>query len=287
MRFEGDQCIAELTGRYGIYLDTFSIIDLAKPSEAHDRFLSALQLRGTLLFSLSNAVEVGGLLGDSATRVTAFLSAVGPNWLPLELNVWKVAERELDDPTHMGPVSPWFMEAFVRERMRDLGLTDPRSFDGPFFDLGAVVRWSQLDRKGLCDQQEKMAQAVRSVVTQYRMSYDADATFLDRELPQIPFDPNRRATFVLMHLMRILVMEAKSHHFTRNDALDLCHAVPAVAYSSLATLDKTWKRRVASLPTPSRVARVFYQPELLELISELEGLVATEPITLRSRAASG
>jgi hypothetical protein len=59
-----------------------------------------------------------------------------------------------------------------------------------------------------------------------------------------------------------------------NDGLDFCHAVLAAAYGSLATLDRHWKRRVEQLPKPNNVARMYYRPEVDDLVAVLESLVS-------------
>jgi hypothetical protein len=58
--------------------------------------------------------------------------------------------------------------------------------------------------------------------------------------------------------------------------MDFCHAVVAAAYGSLITLDRKWKNRVEDLPIPNRLAKVYYRPELGQLVSMLESLVTSE-----------
>lgn len=110
---------------------------------------------------------------------------------------------------------------------------------------------------------------------QAQVEYEKDAISLDRELPPIPFDTRRPATFVLIHLLRTLVVEAKAFQFKDNDGLDFCHAVLAASYGSVATLDTQWKRRVENLPKPNRLARIFYRPEVDELVDLMDALVAS------------
>ncbi len=93
-------------------------------------------------------------------------------------------------------------------------------------------------------------------------------------LAAIPYDDRRPGTFAFVHLLRLLVSKAKAFQFKDNDALDFCHAVLGAAYGSLATLDKQWKGRIERLPRPNRLAKMFYRPELPELVSLLESLVA-------------
>lgn len=61
-----------------------------------------------------------------------------------------------------------------------------------------------------------------------------------------------------------------------NDALDFCHAALAAAYGSLVALDRQWKRRVEDLPKPNGLAKVYYRPELDQLVDMLESLVTSE-----------
>jgi hypothetical protein len=41
-----------------------------------------------------------------------------------------------------------------------------------------------------------------------------------------------------------------------------------------AALDKEWKRRVERLPKPNNVPRIFYEPELPEMVTAIEAQVA-------------
>ena len=49
--------------------------------------------------------------------------------------------------------------------------------------------------------------------------------------------------------------------------MDFCHAVMGAAFGSFALLDKHWKRRLlAAVPDHSKIARLYYAPELDELV---------------------
>lgn len=69
--------------------------------------------------------------------------------------------------------------------------------------------------------------------------------------------------------MRTLIVEAKGHPLKPGDALDFSHAVMASAFASVATLDKHWKRRVEGLPKPNGLARVYYEPELDQMVTDI------------------
>ncbi|MEE8120742.1 MAG: hypothetical protein V3T55_04395 [Anaerolineales bacterium] len=270
-------CEAELKDRVGVYLDNDSLIELANGQESRrQRFIGALRRGGTLLFSWTNAAEIAGPQGASARAVSAFLDSVGPYWVPLELNPWRVVEKEQAGAVERAAVSEHFMTVYVKERIYNLSregkfidLSDER-----FFRLGEVVEWAHNDRDTIRQNARDIDQALRERLEQLRAEYESNPTSLDQMLPPLAFDERRPATFVWIHLQRMLVLEAKAFQFKDNDGLDFCHAVLGAAYGSLATLDKQWKRRVEQLPKPNNVARMYYRPEVDDLVAVLESLVS-------------
>jgi hypothetical protein len=272
---QGHEIVAETQG-YGVYLDNDSLIELARRCEPRRRrFVDALRAKGTLLFSWVNAVEIAGPQGDSAGAVQAFLDSIGPHWVPLESNAWKVEEREQSSGAIGAAVSEQFMGAYFEERSAELLPNGGTVADLPpddFFRLGAVLNWVHEKRDAVRSYGPKLDAALRSRLDHLRTEYDRDATSLDRLLPPRPFDEHRPATFVLVHLQRLLVRESKAHQFMPNDGLDFCHAAMAAAYGSVITLDKHWKRRVQKLPSANQLARTYYRPELDEMVSLLESL---------------
>lgn len=272
---EGDkwEIVAETRG-YGVYLDNFAIIDFAKgcPSQRR-RFVSALRDRGTLLFSWANAVEIAGPQGGSADAARAFLNSIGPHWIPLESNAWEVARKENAGRATDSAVSEHFMRTFFQERVAELlseGGPGPDLPSESFFELGTVLDWVQADRDKVRTYREQLDDALRGRLDWLRAEYDRDMASLDRLLPPCEFDPNRLGNFVLVHLQRMLVQEAKSYSFAPHDGLDFCHAIMAAAYGSVIALDKAWKRRVEALPHADQLARTYYRPELDQLVGLLE-----------------
>jgi hypothetical protein len=88
--------------------------------------------------------------------------------------------------------------------------------------------------------------------------------------PALPFKPSKPATFTYVNLVRNLILQARSHHLKKGDGADFCHAVMAASFKSVATLDRHWKRRIAELPTPNRPARIYYEPELDQMVEDIE-----------------
>lgn len=267
------ELVAETEG-YGIYLDNDSLIDLATRNVTRrKRFVAALQAKATLLFSLANVIEVTGPT-YSAGAVRDFLDSIGPHWVPLELNPWKVAEREVAGPRDRAVVSPSFMQWYSDRRIDNLSQSN-RVLDlsrETFFRLGTVVDWMQECRDEIRADATRLDDEVRLTITALRSQYEKDAIWLDRALVPRQFDERLPTTFVLVHLQRLLVKEAKAYQFKKGDGLDFCHAVLGAANGSLITLDKQWRRRVRALPEVEKLARTYYRPEIDKLIAILESL---------------
>jgi len=103
--------------------------------------------------------------------------------------------------------------------------------------------------------------------------------FLDKALPEVPWESQTPAKYALTNLMRILVQEAKGHPLKRGDGRDFFHAVIGAAYGSFAALDKHWKRRVETLRKPNGLAKIYYAPELEMLVDNFERHVQSLPQT--------
>jgi len=264
-------CVAELGDRVGVYLDNDAVSELARPGDLRTRFVGAIRRRGTLLFSFANAIEV-----SSSAVVWSFLDEIGPEWVPLALSPWRVSEREKAGDGPSAPISEHFVESYFKERAYDLSPEGSRLLDlsaETFFRLSAVASWA-MKNSGTARSTEKIDEAIRTRIAEERAAYEASSDALDRSLPPIKFNGTRPATFVLIHLLRTLVLEAKAYQLRPHDGMDLCHAVLAASYGQLVTLDKQWKRRVEGLPKPHQLATVYYRPQVGELVERLEALVA-------------
>ena len=273
-------CVAELNGRLGVYLDNDSLIELATGAKSRRRrFLDALAIGGDLLFSFTNAVEIAGPQGKTATAIRSFLDDVKSYWTPLGMNPWEVARREANGFLGQAPVSESFMKAYCEERTYGLRLEGhgevlDLSADS-FFHLGSVLDWVQEHRDDIRRDAGEVDRMFCGHLKQLGDDYDKNPSALDRQAPSVPLDHQRPATFVLNHLLRMLVLEAKAFHYKKNDGLDFCHAVLASAYGSMITLDKQWKRRVENLPSHNRLAKVYYRPQVDELVNLLEELTSS------------
>jgi hypothetical protein len=177
-----------------------------------------------------------GPQGRSAEIVKTFLDEVGPHWIPVELNVFEVLQREARgaNPSE-SCVAEEFMRAYFRNRtagyVRDSGKIIDLSTN--FFSLGKVLDWVGPERDSIRKTSEEFDSVLKTEILRKRLEYDRDPS---RLIPPQPFNPARRATFVCANVVRTLILEAKAHPLKKGDALDFSHSVMASAFASLATL---------------------------------------------------
>ena len=105
-------------------------------------------------------------------------------------------------------------------------------------------------------------------VTKLRAKSKKKPEWLDAALPAVQFAPSSAASFAFVNLMRELIKD-RGYQIKKGDAMDLQHAVMATAFSNFAALDKQWKRRVGNLPRPNQNPRVYYEPELEMMVTDI------------------
>jgi hypothetical protein len=255
----------------GIYLDTHTITGLAKSDPSRQRrFAAALIAGADLLFSVTNVMEIALLEQDSAVKVRTFLDSVGPHWFPVELDPLDVVQREMQGKFWAEACSSSkFMEDFRNVQLMKSGGTI-LDLSADFFRLNTVMDWTHAQREPIGRGLRDMDAALITRIAQHRKKYDADPAWLDNTFPAVRFNQLRPATFTYFNLVRQLILDAKGFRLKKGDGLDFCHTVVGISFSKFATLDKHWKRRVAALPQPNGLAKVFYAPELDDFLDEIE-----------------
>ncbi len=261
-------CVADSGDRINVYLDNDSLTELARrDDELRERFLVALRRRGTFLFSWTNAIQI-----SSCSQVRIFLDAIGPHWIPLAMNPCEVSRLEKNGLGRAASVSDSFLKAYFQAHASELSPEGTKILDlsDGFFQLGAVVKWSLQKRNEMLSWRDRFDAKLRKIVED---KYGKNPQGLDWDFPEIPFDDRWPVSFVLHHLLRILVHEAKAYKLKCGDGPDFCHAIMATAHAQVAALDKQWKRRVEQIPPPHRLAQVYYKPQIEEMVSKFEALV--------------
>jgi hypothetical protein len=266
-----------------IYLDTFAFKALAKGDPSlRQRFVDTVNDGADLLFSTSNAVEICGATGASSEAIKDFLNKLGPNWYPIEMCLDKVMKREQQG---LSPgaccIDEDLLRAFFSNRTYGYTPGSGKVIDlsETFFQLGAFVDWLAPQRKYFLDQSTAFDNMLQEKIPLLRARHKHDLDWLDHEMPQLHFQPSRAATFFHRCFMRDLINN-NGYQVKKGDAIDFHHAVMACAFATFAALDKQWKHRIASLRMPHRAPRIYYEPELPTMVTDIE----SGPSQLRNAA---
>jgi hypothetical protein len=261
-----------------VYLDNWAIGDLAEGDPwRRCRFVEAIHSGIDLLFSVTNAAELSGPQGQSADTVKEFLDEIGPRWFPARLNVTEVIKDEINGVRpEKACVDENFFLSYVADQMRaQVARGKVIEVSDSLFRLGPVLDWVGPQRESISRTSAEFDEVIKTKMIAVHEQCKADPSLLDRKFPALPFNPARPACFAYFNLLRVMAVEA--HSLKKGDWMDFCHAVVACAFSSFATLDGQWKRRIGSLPA-NRLARIYAPPELDQLIEDME-------LWLKNRAA--
>lgn len=254
---------AELVRQPAIYLDQDSLADIARTEQRRRRFLDIWTEKGELLFSWANAFDLSGPQGDTARYIRELLEALGPHWIPLEVNPWKVVRKEngVEPSSGTACVSESFLSSYFLELRDDVT------------NLGRVVDLIQNDRENTLAQVQELKTAADRMVQAFRSEFLRDSTSLDRKLPAIPYDPARSTTFMLRELERLVTRKARAFTWMPNDGMDFMHASVAGGSADFLLLDQHWKRRVLAVAPPKAYPWVFYRYELDTFLDAFERCV--------------
>jgi hypothetical protein len=219
---------------------------------------AALHTRnGTLALSWLNLAEFSKLTSQQQARQTeALIEAILPSVFFLEIDPFKVRDREnkllAGGPARPPHECPELLKALIALRPVSVKPLTAR-------DLFAVMQNSKL-AQGFDD----LADTVVGRVETLRKEVDADPDFRSAvQRPPTWLQIQRGTRVIVRELVRALLVD-KDTKITRNQAIDLLHAVVPVAYCDLVLLDKHWETQVerarsrlngASISVP--IARVF------------------------------
>lgn len=259
----GVSVTATLIRQPAIYLDQFALDAFARQQARRDRFLKIWQTKGELLFSYVNALDLSGPQNNTASIIRDFLEGLGPYWIPLELNPWKIVRKENGQEPASGTacVSESFLNGYFLE-LRDEAT-----------NLGKAVDLIQAHRATSQAQVQQLKDDTNARVQDYRNAFKKDAGSLDKRLPSEAYDPQRPATFVLRQMERLITKQAKSHTWMPNDGIDFLHATVAAGCADFLVLDKHWKARVEEIAPKKSYKWVYYGNELDEFLDVFEHCV--------------
>jgi len=259
-----------------IYLDNWAFIELAKNDPSRrKRFIDAVRSGADVLFSVTNAAELSGPQGRSAEAVKTFLDEIGPRWFPAKLDPIDVIKLEMQgkDPGTVC-MDERFFKSYIADRIRNFvpGCGQVLDLSDDFFSLAPMMDRLSSQRESISETSAKFDEMLKNRMSIVRQRSKREPYFLDKNFPRIAFDPARPAFFVYQNLLRIIAVESNS--LTKGDGMDFCHAVMGCAFASFTTLDTTWKRRIASLPRPNGLARIYSRTQLDQMVTDIEWAVS-------------
>jgi hypothetical protein len=71
----------------------------------------------------------------------------------------------------------------------------------------------------------------------------------------------------------MMIKDANSRPWEKHDFADLCHAMMALSFGLIATLDKKWRDRAKAIKHRDQLARVYSAPELEQFVADLESAI--------------
>lgn len=268
----GELNLGASVGGTAVYLDNFAISALATgDATLRRRFAAAVNNGADLIFSVAHAIEL-----PNSVAVKAFLDELGDRWYPIEMVIQKVLDREdAGQPADRCCFDEDLLKAYFANSTSGYVPGSQKVIDlsTGAFRLGAFIDWLEPRRQGHIALCRALDDVLNDGIDRLRAKAKRHPTWLDAVLPQFPFNPSRRVRFAYVNFLRALILD-RGYQLKKGDGIDFGHAVMASALASYATLDKGWKRRVENLPKPNKVPRIFYEPEIPEMITAIEAQVA-------------
>jgi hypothetical protein len=164
------------------------------------------------------------------------------------------------------PVCFDFLGDYVRERWNE----KDDAKDPTFFDLGRVAHWvrSGPDPNTL----DSIHGQVCDVINVMRVRYERGDPVFD-DVADESMLPGERTTYVFKQLTFMMIKDANSRPWEKHDFADLCHAMMALSFGLIATLDKKWRDRAKAIKHRDQLARVYSAPELEQFVADLESAI--------------
>jgi hypothetical protein len=234
----GDLQVSQRDTSPTVYLDHWALCEFSESQPLGVRFTTALELgNGTLALSWLNLAEFTKItMKEQAHKTENFIEKILPRVFFLEVEPFTVIRRENDllgggqrRPPH---ADIELLKAFVRKKPTSVNLLTAH-------DLFSIVQTSQLARR-----LDDLADSIVSRIEALRHKLDTSPEFqLAVKRPPSGRQIQRGTRFILRELVRTLLTN-KGIRMTRNQAIDLLHAVVPVAYCDFVLLDKHWQTQV-------------------------------------------
>jgi hypothetical protein len=234
-----------------IYLDHWALRLFSSDLELRQTFLAYFKTKGTLLFSWANALEVSRNTGLSAGNIRLFLTEIGQQWFPVEINPIKVIRSE----TVSGNGNPCFAASFLEAYYPHI--------HNRHLSLSTIVELTQDEeiKSAALESLAKLKSSIGELFTQWRLE-NTDG------METIAFNLDHPGEYVFNRFRQLIQKE--NFKIDTNDPLDFLHAVVPLAYADFVLLDKHWADLANKLKIPSPGALVYSSKQVDKLMKDLE-----------------
>jgi hypothetical protein len=220
-----------------VYLDHWALRKFSESQILSDRLTAALKLRnGTLALSWLNLAEFTRVtVEEQARKAETLLEKILPQIFFLEVDFGEVIRRE-DDLLGGGRPTPPHADL---DLLRMFSQMKPNSLNlFTAHDLFKVVQGQVSARF------DDLANTGVDRIEVFREKYATNPEF-QLKAKRLPFGPSiqRGTRFILREFVRALIVD-KGIKITRNQVIDLFHAVVPIAYCDFVLLDKYWEAQV-------------------------------------------
>ncbi len=252
--------------RVRIYLDNWALMSLGEDELLRERFLGALRANGTLLFSYTNAIEIGGPTGPSANSLRQFLGQIANYWLPAEMNMERIIEKEERGAGRAAPICHDLAGLVLRRTAAAQAGPVIAGNAATLFNLAgaleAATAYANDPAQGATSDKRLLAEGFRNVIQIIRRSAARPAAL-----------PNTPAAATQIALLRVFASDHR-RGFEDNDAFDFLHTVLAASYAHIAALDRRWTSLVNALPAAMSRPETFYARDLAQMVARFESLTS-------------
>jgi hypothetical protein len=245
-----------------VYLDHWALRVISESEILSSRLSHALKLSGgTFALSWLNVVEFTKVT-DEAQRNKAdlLLNSITPNVFWLNPDFWTVAKHERLAPPLAGAEAP-YSDLEMAALLIANGLYRPASTQvlGPQSHFAVIQRLP-----GILAQYDEFADDIVAQITELRRDFDNRKEMRAAIKAPLEAPPHSPATNLIARHLIAPFLKDKLRAISRNNAIDLTHAVVPVSYCDYVLLDGQWsamvndlRHRLADAGVSIPIAKVF------------------------------
>ncbi len=257
-----------------IYLDHWAWRKISESEQLANRFSTALKSNGgTLAFSWLNLFEFSRVSDEQQTReADMLLNAVLPQAFIIDPDFYKVCSKEDKIQTSGECVAP-HADIVSLKFFAKYNLTKSTSLK--VFPAQNLFRLTPAT--GIAGKYDGFTDLIIKRIESLRRDYDDNRDFRLR-VDRLPRGrPNQYGTRVIASELLGSFLKNKKIRVSRNHAIDVSHAVVAVAYCDYVLLDSHWatqveqaRKRISDGGLSFPMAKVFSEKRLEEFFAEFE-----------------